>query len=66
MGKLDAKVAIITGGARGMGRATAEVFAQEGAKVVIVDVLDQEGEALARAIGEPTSYRHLDVSDEQA
>ncbi|ABB32476.1 oxidoreductase, short-chain dehydrogenase/reductase family [Geobacter metallireducens GS-15] len=65
MGKLDGKVAIVTGGARGMGQTTAEVFVQEGASVVIVDVLDVEGEALAKRLGRNTMYQHLDVTDEQ-
>jgi 3alpha(or 20beta)-hydroxysteroid dehydrogenase len=66
MGKLDNKVAIITGGSRGMGGATAEPFVKEGAKVVIADVLDAEGSALAQSLGESASYQHLDISDEQA
>ncbi len=66
MGKLDDKVAIITGGSRGMGKATAELFIEEGAKVVIADILDQEGKALAKSLGDATSYYHLDISSEEA
>jgi 3alpha(or 20beta)-hydroxysteroid dehydrogenase len=51
MGKLDGRVAIITGGARGQGAAEAARFAQEGAKVVITDVLVDEGEKTAAEIG---------------
>lgn len=66
MGRLDGKVAIITGAARGMGRATAEAFVQEGARIVLADVLDAEGAAVAQALGGNASYQHLDISDEQA
>ncbi len=65
MGKLAGKVAIVTGGSRGMGRATAEVFMAEGAQVVVADLLDAEGEALARSQGGSLAYRHLDVANEQ-
>ena len=63
------KVAIITGGARGIGAATCSLLAGSGAKVVITDVLDGDGEALAAAIrasGCSAGYRHLDVTDEAA
>jgi 3alpha(or 20beta)-hydroxysteroid dehydrogenase len=64
--KLDGRVAIITGGARGMGSATAGRFVREGATVFITDVLDDEGAAVAKGLGDGASYHHLDVSDENA
>ncbi len=65
--RVDGKVAVITGGARGQGVAHGELLAREGAKVVLADVLDDEGKAAAaRLAGEglDVSYTHLDVADE--
>src|SRR5947208_14262225 len=67
MGKLDGKVALISGGARGQGAAEAETFAREGAKVVFGDIRDAEGEkveAAIRAAGREAVYVHLDVTSE--
>lgn len=62
MQRLTGKVAIITGAARGMGEATARLFIDNGAKVVIGDVLDNEGRQLAQELGGHAIYTHLDVS----
>src|SRR5438876_1168348 len=67
MGKLDGKVALISGGARGQGAAEAETFVKEGAKVVFGDIRDDEGkkvEAAIRAAGGDATYVHLDVTSE--
>jgi 3alpha(or 20beta)-hydroxysteroid dehydrogenase len=64
MGRFDEKVVIVTGAARGQGEAEARLFAAQGAKVVLADVLDEQGEAVAADIGAAARYIHLDVSDE--
>lgn len=66
MARLSNKVTIVTGGARGMGAATCRLFVEEGAKVVIADVLDAEGRTLAAQLGPSAHFAHLDVSDEAA
>ena len=66
--RLKDRVAIITGGSRGIGRATAEVFAQEGAEVIIADVLDADGEAAAAAIRDADGkawFARTDVTKEE-
>ncbi len=64
-GRLEGKTAIVTGAARGTGEATARLFAREGARVVLADVLDDPGEAVAKQIGEAALYVHLDVRCEE-
>jgi 3alpha(or 20beta)-hydroxysteroid dehydrogenase len=66
MRRLEGKVALITGAARGQGEAEARLFAAEGAKVVLGDVLDDDGERVAGAIGSAALYRHHDVSSEDS
>jgi NAD(P)-dependent dehydrogenase (short-subunit alcohol dehydrogenase family) len=61
-GRLDGKIALVTGGASGIGESTARIFAREGARVVITDVQDAKGEAVAREI-DATYLRH-DTTDE--
>jgi 3alpha(or 20beta)-hydroxysteroid dehydrogenase len=64
MDRLANKTAIVTGGARGMGAATARVFVAEGARVVLTDVQDAEGTALAQELGKAALFVHHDVASE--
>jgi 3alpha(or 20beta)-hydroxysteroid dehydrogenase len=65
MQRLANKIAIITGGARGMGAQTCRLFVEEGATVVIADLLETDGQTLARELGDAASFRRLDVSSEE-
>lgn len=64
--RLKGQTAIITGGARGQGAAEARRFADEGAFVVVTDLLDREGEDLATEIGNAATFKHLDVTNQEA
>jgi NAD(P)-dependent dehydrogenase (short-subunit alcohol dehydrogenase family) len=67
MGRLGGKVALITGGASGMGMVASRLFASEGAKVLLADVADEAGETVAKEIegeGGEAAYVHADVSNE--
>lgn len=64
MARLDGKVAIVTGAAQGMGAATARLFAAEGAKVVLCDILEEAGQSTAADIGGDAVFMKLDVRDD--
>ena len=64
MGRVAGKVAIVTGAASGMGKADAELLAQEGATVVVTDLNEVDGKAVAEAIGGQAIFMRLDVTDE--
>jgi 3alpha(or 20beta)-hydroxysteroid dehydrogenase len=63
MGRMDGRVVLVTGAARGQGEAEARLFAEEGATVAVADVLDDLGREVAASIGPAASYHHLDVTD---
>lgn len=65
MGLLDNKVAIITGGASGIGAESVRQFIAQGAKVLICDIQDEKGEALAAELGENADYQHCDVTKDE-
>jgi NAD(P)-dependent dehydrogenase (short-subunit alcohol dehydrogenase family) len=64
MPRLNGKVALITGGASGIGEATVRLFVEEGATVVVVDIQDNRGQQLAKELGSRAAYVHADVSRE--
>ena len=66
MPRLAGKVALITGGARGTGEQTARLFVEEGARVVIGDVLEEEGRSTATDIGADADFVRLDVTSEES
>ena len=64
MNRLENKVALVSGGARGLGAATVRLMVAEGAKVVFGDILDAEGEALADELGAAAEFLHMDVTEQ--
>jgi NAD(P)-dependent dehydrogenase (short-subunit alcohol dehydrogenase family) len=62
--RLKGKVAIVTGGAGGMGRSEATIFAREGARVMVADILEKEGQEVAKSIGDAARFMKLDVTSE--
>ncbi|RZL83819.1 MAG: glucose 1-dehydrogenase [Rhodococcus sp. (in: high G+C Gram-positive bacteria)] len=65
MAELHGKVAVVTGGASGIGAATCALLAERGARVVVTDIDDERGEAVAAALGEHGVYLHTDVTSEE-
>jgi 3(or 17)beta-hydroxysteroid dehydrogenase len=63
--RLKDKIALITGSARGIGQATAELFHKEGAIVILSDIRDEEGKSIAKKLKTNAEYLHLDVGDEE-
>lgn len=66
MSNLTDKVVIVTGGARGMGAGHVRKLVEDGAKVVIADILEDEGKSLAAELGDNASFKHLDVTSEES
>ena len=65
MGRLEGKVALVTGASGGMGEAEARLFAAEGARVAVCDVRDSQGQSVASEIGDAALFLHLDVTREE-
>jgi NAD(P)-dependent dehydrogenase (short-subunit alcohol dehydrogenase family) len=66
MNRLDGRVALISGAARGIGAETARLMVEAGARVAIGDILDERGRETARGLGDAALYHHLDVTSEQS
>src|SRR5690606_31048673 len=64
--KIQGKVVVVTGGASGLGAATAVHLVEQGAKVILVDMNQEQGAALQQQLGEQSEFVQLDVTDDQA
>ena len=62
--RLDGKVAVVTGGASGIGEGAVQLFAEEGARVLAADILDERGQSVVESVGPSAAYIHADVSKE--
>jgi NAD(P)-dependent dehydrogenase (short-subunit alcohol dehydrogenase family) len=65
MGRLDGKVALVTGGGKGIGRGIVRRYAAEGASVTIAEIDEEAGSAVAQELGDPVTFRHTDVARQQ-
>lgn len=65
-GRVEGKVVLVTGGARGTGEQTARILVEEGARVVVGDIAEDRGESVAKDLGAAAAFVHLDVSSEES
>ena len=65
-GRVEGKVVLVTGGARGTGEQTARILVEEGARVVVGDIAEDRGESVAKDLGDAAAFVHLDVSSEES
>lgn len=65
-GRVEDKIVLVTGAARGTGEQTARILVDEGARVVVADIMDERGQTVAKSLGDAAHFVHLDVSSEQS
>lgn len=64
-GRIEGKIALVTGASQGIGKACAKLFVQQGAFVILTDIQDQKGNQVAKELGSNACYQHLDVQKEK-